>query len=119
MNAMNMSRLPIGRQYRLTFFKFIYDIRIFLVFSFLLFSAFTSAIAAEKQTFEAESAELVGGASKVADSAASGGYLVGLTKPGQGISSPVCRLPANWRFAMRRWKWARSASRSTTSRRAR
>jgi alpha-L-fucosidase len=36
-------------------------------------------------TFEAESAKLVGGSSIVEDRAASGGYLVNLTKPGQGI----------------------------------
>lgn len=59
--------------------------RIFSVVGLLWLSAFTSALAAEKRTFEAENAQRVGGASKVADSAASGGYLVGLTKPGQGV----------------------------------
>jgi len=39
----------------------------------------------QKQTVEAETAELIGGASKVTDSAASGGYLVSLTKSGQGF----------------------------------
>ena len=65
--------------------NFICDIRLFLVGSIFLFSFFTSEIVAKKQTFEAESAELVGGASKVADDAASGGYLVSLTKAGDGI----------------------------------
>ena len=59
--------------------------QIFLVGSWLTFSAPPSGIAAEQQRFEAAAAELVGGASKVADGAASGGSLVGLTNPGDGI----------------------------------
>ena len=65
--------------------KFICDTRIFLVFSLLLIDAFTSGIAAEKHTYEAEAAVLIGRTSKVADSSASGGYIVGLTEPGDGI----------------------------------
>ena len=50
-----------------------------LIAGYLLFlSASDSAIAGEKQTFEGEGAEFIGGASKVADGAASGGYLVSL-----------------------------------------
>lgn len=66
--------------------NFIRDMRAFLIISLLLFSVFTSAIAAEKHMLEAENAELIGGASKVADTAASGGNLVSLTASGQGIS---------------------------------
>lgn len=39
----------------------------------------------QKQAFEAESAKLFSGATKLADSEASGGYLVSLAKPGQAI----------------------------------
>lgn len=40
---------------------------------------------AGSQTFEAEAAQFVSGSSKVVDKAASGGYLVHLAMPGQGI----------------------------------
>jgi alpha-L-fucosidase len=73
--------------------------RIFLLGSLLIFSAFTSAVAADKQIFEAESAESVGGASKVSDGAASGGCLVGLTMPGQGVK--FAGLPAAGKLAIR------------------
>jgi hypothetical protein len=56
---------------------------------FLLLFACDSAIAAENKIFKAEAAEVVGGASKVADAAASGGYLVGLAKPGQALKLPA------------------------------
>ena len=39
-----------------------------------------------RYTYEAESTELTGGSSKVADNAASGGVIVSLSKSGQGIS---------------------------------
>ena len=61
--------------------------------------ASASALAAEKQTFEAEDAKRVGGASKVADSTASGGCLVGLTKPGQGVK--FTKLPSAGKLAIR------------------
>jgi alpha-L-fucosidase len=57
----------------------------FVAIMWLLFSASTWSMAAEKQTFEAEAAEVVGGASKVADGAASGGSLVSMVESGQGI----------------------------------
>lgn len=72
---------------------------IFSVGSLLLFSSFTLDIAAEKHTLEAESAELVGGASKVADEAASGGYIISLTKPFEGIKFDG--LPAASKLAIR------------------
>ena len=49
--------------------------------------------------FEAESAKRIGGASKVADRGASGGHLVGLSKPGQGVK--FTRLPAASKLAIR------------------
>jgi hypothetical protein len=73
--------------------------RIFLAGPILLFSASTSALAAEKHLFEAESAEAVGGENGVADGAASGGYLVGLSKPGQGVK--FTGLPAASKLAIR------------------
>ncbi len=80
------------------FSKVIHDIRILLVGS-LLFWACDSAFAAENRTFEAEAAESVGGASKVPGSAASGGYLVCLTKPGTGVK--FADLPAAGKLAIR------------------
>ena len=50
------------------------------------------------RTFGAEAAGLVGGASKVADSTASGGYLVSLAKPGEGIK--FAGLPASSKLAV-------------------
>ena len=79
--------------------KFISGIGIFLVGSLLLFSSFTLDFAAEKHTIEAESAKLVGGASKVTDDAVSGGYVVSLTKPGDGIK--FSGLPASSKLAIR------------------
>ena len=64
-----------------------------------MLSASASALAAEKRTFEAEKAKRVDGASKVVDRAASGGYLVGLTKPGQSVK--FTKLPAASRLAIR------------------
>jgi len=87
------------RHHKFRLFKFICNIRIFLVFSFLLFSTFTSAIAAKKHTFEAESGKLIGGASKVADSEASGGFLVSLIKQGDGIR--FSGLPVSGKLAIR------------------
>ncbi len=79
--------------------NFIRDIRIFLVGSLLLLSSFNLAIAADKHMIEAESAKRIGGASKMADRGASGGHLVGLIKPGQGIK--FTRLPATSKLAIR------------------
>ena len=50
------------------------------------------------RAFGAEAAGLVGGASKVADSTASGGYLVSLAKPGEGIK--FAGLPASSKLAV-------------------
>ena len=96
---MMTGRLFTEWEYRFMLSNVIHDIRFLLVGSLLFLSASTSAIAAEKHMFEAEAAEPVGGASKVADSAASGGYLVGLTKPGQGVK--FAGLPAASKLAIR------------------
>jgi alpha-L-fucosidase len=80
-------------------FKYMLHIWIVLVFSFFLLNAFTSDVAAKKRSFEAESASLIGGASKVADKEASGGYLVSLTKPEDGIT--FSGLPAAGKLAIR------------------
>ena len=96
---MMMDTLPIGWQHKLMLFKFINDIRIFLVVSLLLFAAFHSDITAQKYTFEAESAKPVGSAFKVAESAASGGFLVSLTESGDGIE--FTGLPSADKLAIR------------------
>jgi alpha-L-fucosidase len=44
------------------------------------------AKAIDPQSFEAATAKLIGGASKIADHDASAGYLVSLTQPGQGVT---------------------------------
>lgn len=75
------------------------EIRILLVGFLIISVACTSAIAAEKRIFEAEAADLVGSAPKVADSAASGGHLVSLTGSGQGLT--FTGLPAAGKLAIR------------------
>ena len=52
---------------------------------FLFHPVSALAIPDDKQMFEAETAEFIGGAIKVADDQASGRYLVSLTKAGDGI----------------------------------
>ncbi len=73
--------------------------RTLLIAGALAFATFTSTIAAEKHLLEASGAELFGGASKVADSAASDGYVVGLTKPAEGVR--FTGLPAASKLAIR------------------
>jgi alpha-L-fucosidase len=86
---------------KLKFFNLIYifPILTFLLFSFFLFNAFISDSAAKKHTVEAESAQLIGGTSKVADREASGGSFVSLTKPDDGIR--FSGLPAAGKLAIR------------------
>ncbi len=67
--------------------------------SLVLFNAFTSDIASKTRKFEAESAKIIGGASKFSDREASGGYLVSLTKPEDGIR--FAGLPASGKLAIR------------------
>ena len=78
---------------------YILFIPIFLLFSFLLFNAFTSGVAVKKHKFEAESATLPGGSSKLAEKAASEGYVVSLTKPEEAIS--FSKLPEAGKLAIR------------------
>jgi alpha-L-fucosidase len=54
---------------------------------------------ADKQVLESESAERMGGASEVADNSASGGYLVGLGKPSDGVR--FTKVPASGKMAIR------------------
>ncbi len=77
----------------------IHNVRFLMLGCLLLQSVSTSAIAAENLVFKAEAAEPVGGATKVAGSGASGGYLVSLTKPGQGVK--FAGLPAASKLAIR------------------
>lgn len=65
----------------------------------LFFLVCTCAPASEKHVFEAEEAESIGSVSSVPDGAASGGYLVGLPCPGQGLR--FCGLPAANKLAIR------------------
>jgi alpha-L-fucosidase len=94
----------MDKQYKdrkLKFFnlKYMIPILTFLIFSFFLFNAFTSDGAAKKHTFEAESAKLIGGASKLADKEASGGFLISLSKSDDGIR--FTSLPASGKLAIR------------------
>ncbi len=59
--------------------------RLFLIGGLLPLFIFASALGAEKQTFEAATAELLGGASAVTGKEASGVSLVSLAQPGQAV----------------------------------
>jgi alpha-L-fucosidase len=78
--------------------KVMNQFRTLLAGTVLLFSAFTSSVAAENHTFEAETAEPTGGASKVTDDAPLSSYLVGLTQPGEGVR--FADLPAASKLAI-------------------
>ena len=73
--------------------------RITLAGYLLAFSVFTSAIATERQAFEAETAKRIGGAAVVSDHSAAGGSLVGLSKEGDSIE--FSRLPEASKLAIR------------------
>jgi alpha-L-fucosidase len=73
--------------------------RTVLAASLLIFSASASAIAADKQMFEAEAAKRLGEASKVTDRSASGRRLVSLSKPGEGVK--FTKIPAAGKLAIR------------------
>src|SRR6185312_10939007 len=75
------------------------QLRTFLVGCLLLFSASTSTHAADKRLFKAEAAELIGGASKMADGSASGNNLIALNAPGEGVK--FTGLPAASKLAIR------------------
>lgn len=91
--------LPLCRHQKRLQSKLFNVIRLFLVGFFMLLCAFSSTIAAEMKTIEAESGEATSGTLKVDDSAASGGYLIGLAKPEQGIK--FTGLPAASKLAIR------------------
>ncbi|HZR20639.1 MAG TPA: alpha-L-fucosidase [Verrucomicrobiae bacterium] len=59
--------------------------RVLLAGTLLTFSTCTAAFSAEKQVFEAEAAQSLRGASRLTDNTASGGYLVRLSSPGDGV----------------------------------
>ena len=80
-----MSTQNRDNQHNLLLYKYLRSIQISLLFSVVLCNVFTSLIAAGKNMFEAKSAKFIGEANKASDSDASGGYLVGLIKPDDGI----------------------------------
>src|SRR5665647_876927 len=55
------------------------------VYSTFFYSQALAQVQPERKVLEAEMAKLVGGSSKVADKSASGGRLINLAKPGQGL----------------------------------
>ena len=59
--------------------------RIYMPVMFLLFYSSIFAVTPEKQTLEAEKAELTAGALKVSDESASGKYMIRLGKPGDAV----------------------------------
>jgi alpha-L-fucosidase len=79
------------------FFRFFF--RILLVGYLLLLSDSLSVIGAENRTIEAETAEFIGGVSRVAALSASKGYLAGLSMAGQGIR--FVTMPAASKIAIR------------------
>lgn len=72
---------------------------IFLVCCLSIFIVSTSTAMAKNHTFEAKDARYAGGVVRVTDGAAAGGYLAGLTEPGQGIVFD--RVPAASKLAIR------------------
>ncbi|MBN1124707.1 MAG: hypothetical protein JXA82_06855, partial [Sedimentisphaerales bacterium] len=77
----------------------IHQIRMFLAGYIILYFTSALAMAAQRHLLEAEAAEVIGGASKTADPAASEGYSVSLAKPGHGIG--FSGLPAANTLAIR------------------
>ncbi|HLH56448.1 MAG TPA: alpha-L-fucosidase [Verrucomicrobiae bacterium] len=73
--------------------------RVLLAGTLLTFLSWTSAFCAENQMVEAEAGQSFGGASQVSDNTASGGYLVRLASPGDGVK--FAHLPAAGKLALR------------------
>lgn len=73
-------------------------IRIFIFGVFLMLSTSTYAVAQKKHLLEAEEAKFIGGASRVSDREASGEYLAGLTRQGEGIQ--FVNLPSASKLAI-------------------
>jgi hypothetical protein len=72
---------------------------VFLAGSSLVLSAFIAASATKPHSVEAEAAMRIGGASRITDKEASGGYLVSLTKPGEAVRFE--KLPHASKLAIR------------------
>ena len=68
-----------------------------------------------RHTYEAETAELMGGSSKVADIASSGGSLVSVSKSGQSIRFSNLQAGKSWPFVMHRWRLVQSVLQLTTN----
>lgn len=91
-----MDKPSQDKQLKCMIIKYLRNTTIFLLF---LFNIFTTINAGEKHIFESEVANLIGGASKLSDSKASGGFTVSLIKPGDGIK--FLDLPAAHKLAIR------------------
>lgn len=83
----------------LTAFRLVCDVRCRVLAPFVGFAVFAAPVAAEKRTFEAEKGARIGGAAELGDHAASGGALVVLSKPEQGVK--FSGLPAASKLAIR------------------
>lgn len=94
-----MDKQNKNRKLKFLNLKFILTVLTFLIFSFLLLNSFVFDGAPKKQTFKAGTATLIGGASKVAVNDASGGNLINLSKPGDGLIFPG--MPASKKLAIR------------------
>ena len=81
------------------FSKIVQDKRGFVFGLLLALAGLTSCTTTERHMIGAKAAGLVGGASKVADDAAPGGYLISLAQPGQGVK--FSGLPAAGKLAIR------------------
>jgi hypothetical protein len=82
---MTVAKLPNGWQHRFMLFNFIHKRRIFPVGCLLFLCAWASAIAAEKADVRGRGRRTCWRGVQGGDGAASGGYLVGLAEPGQGV----------------------------------
>jgi hypothetical protein len=72
--------------------------RLFLTSGISMIALSRIADATETGTFQLRAAELIGGASRIADSVSSAGYLFSLTQPGHGLR--VNGLPAGSKLAI-------------------
>ena len=95
----NFDNLPSGWQHEFMISKFFHDKRIIAFGLLLVLAGLTSCTTTERRMIGEKAAGLVGGASKVADGSASGGYLISLTQPGQGVK--FSGLPAASKLAIR------------------
>ena len=93
--------------------------RLFLTSGISMIALSRMGHAIEKEIAQLHAANLIGGATKIADRDSSAGYLVSLTQPGDGLKFTGLPAAANWRFVTRRCRWGPSASRSMASRLAR